>query len=141
MLYDVKASGLWSTAYFRYISIALILAYSKNKLYKTLDYWSRNMFNFEFLEKYLGIVSPPYFVYDFSRKMFLVLYFLNWPSFLFWLSLLLEILGNICIANACFPSCDVINFETNLIFLIKLFFYMTKKSRQEFKYLENKRGF
>ena len=32
------------------------------------------MLNFDFLEKSgLGLVSPPHFVYDFSRKMFLVL--------------------------------------------------------------------
>ena len=38
--------------------------------YLILYYWSRGMLNFNFLEKGLGIVSPPYFVYDFSRKMF-----------------------------------------------------------------------
>ena len=32
------------------------------------------MLNFDFLEKGLEIVSPPYFVYDFSRKVFLKLY-------------------------------------------------------------------
>ena len=32
------------------------------------------MFNFDFLEKGLGIVSPPYFVYDFPRKMLLMLH-------------------------------------------------------------------
>ena len=31
------------------------------------------MHNFDFLEKGLGIVSPPDFVYDFSRKLFLML--------------------------------------------------------------------
>ena len=31
--------------------------------------------------------------------------------------------------------------EINLIFPIKLFFYMIKLSRQEFKYTENKRAF
>ena len=36
---------------------------------------------------------------------------------------------------------DVKNFEINLIFPIKLFFYMTKKSRQKFKYLENEKCF
>ena len=30
--------------------------------------------NFEYLEKGLGIVSPTHFVYDFSKKMFLMLY-------------------------------------------------------------------
>ena len=29
----------------------------------------------------------------------------------------------------CFPDCDVINFENNLSFLIKPFFYITKKVR------------
>ena len=35
------------------------------------------MLNFDFLEKGLGIVSPTYFVYDFSTKMLLMLYSLN----------------------------------------------------------------
>ena len=48
--------------------MALNLACNKNKLYKTLDYRSRNMLNFNFLGKGLGIVSPPRFVYDFSKK-------------------------------------------------------------------------
>ena len=42
-----------------------------------------------------------------------------------------------CIAMVCEPGCDVINFEINLIFLIKSFSYMTKKSRQKREYLEN----
>ena len=40
----------WSAAYFQYISIALSLGYNKNKLYKTLNYWSRDMLNFNFPE-------------------------------------------------------------------------------------------
>ena len=39
----------WSAAYFQYISIALSLEYNKNKLYKTLNYWSRDMLNFNFV--------------------------------------------------------------------------------------------
>ena len=46
-----------------------------------------------------------------------------------------------CIAIICQPSCDVIDFEINLIFQIKAFSYMTKKSRQKFKYLENEKSF
>ena len=55
-----------------------------------------------------------------------------------------KMLGNMCVATIYFPGCDVINFEINLISLIKQFFYMTKKSRQKFKYLkylENKKDF
>ena len=33
------------------------------------------MLNFDFLEKGLGIVSPPHFMYDFLRKIFLKLNF------------------------------------------------------------------
>ena len=33
------------------------------------------------------------------------------------------------------------DFEINLIFLIKPLSYMTKKSRQKFKYLENEKMF
>ena len=35
------------------------------------------------------------------------------------LTLLCEILGNMCIVILCKPDCDLINFEINLIFLIK----------------------
>ena len=40
---------------------------------------NRDMLNFDFffLEKRLGLRFQPYFVYDFSRKIFLMLYFNN----------------------------------------------------------------
>ena len=124
-----------------YISIVLNLAYNINKLFKTLDCWSHDMLSFDFLEKGLRIVSPPLFVYDFSRKMFLVLCFINWSNFIAWLPLLLEILINMCIAIVCQPDCNVVNLETLLTFLIKPSFYMTKMSRQIIKYLENEKNF
>ena len=45
------------------------------------------------------------------------------------------------IAIVCFPGHDVINFESNFIFLIMPFSCMVKKSRQKFKYLENEKSF
>ena len=39
-----KCSG----AKFQYISSGIHLPYDKSKLYKTLDYWSRDMLNFSF---------------------------------------------------------------------------------------------
>ena len=89
------------------------------------------MLKFVFLEKGLGIVSPTYFVYNFSRKIFFVLYSINWPNFIVWLLLLLEVL----------PCCEVILFEINFISLIKPFFYTTKKWIQKFEYLENHKKF
>ena len=117
----------WSAAWFQYSLIALKLAYNRNKMFKTLHYWSRDMLSFVFLDKGLGIISPAHFVYDFSTKMFLMLYSINWSNFIVWLPLLLEILGNICIAIVCLQGCDVINFKINMIFLIKPSLYMTKK--------------
>ena len=62
-----------------------------------------------------------------SKKMFLMLYSINWPNFIFWLPLFFEILGNKCIAIICYPGCDIINFEINLIFLIKAVFLNKQK--------------
>ena len=104
-LYQVKTSDLQLD--FTIISIALKLAYNRNKLFKTLHCWSRDMlnsdfdFDFDLLDKSLGIVSPAYVVYDFSATMFLMLYSINWSNFIAWLLLLLETLGNMCIAITC----------------------------------------
>ena len=59
------------------------------------------MLNFDFLDKDLGIVFPECFPYDVSTKKFLMLYSVNWPNFIAWLSLLLEILGILCLTNVC----------------------------------------
>ena len=48
---------------------------------------------------HMKLVSLPIFLYDFSRKMFLKLYSINWPNFIVWLPLLLQILGNMFIVN------------------------------------------
>ena len=40
------------------------------------------MLNNDFLEKNLIIVSPPHFVFDFSRKMCHILYSIDWPNFI-----------------------------------------------------------
>ena len=45
------------------------------------------------------------------------------------------------VAIVCQPGCDVINFEINLIFLIKPFFDMSEHSRQKCKYLEKEKSF
>ena len=55
-----------------------------------------------------------------------MLYSINWPNFIVWLILLCELLGNICIEIVCYPDCGVINFEINLIFLIKPFLHDQK---------------
>ena len=72
---EVKASGMqFSFNIFRQPST---WTYNKNKLYKTLDYRFRDMLNFYFSEKALGLVSPPHFAYDFSRKLFHMFHYLT----------------------------------------------------------------
>ena len=99
------------------------------------------MLNFDFLEKGFGIVSPPHSVHGFSRKMFPRLYSVNGTNFIVGLTLNFEIFDNMGNAIVCFPGFDVTKFEINFILLIKPFFYMTKKSRQKFKYLVNEKSF
>ena len=86
------------------------------------------MLNFEFLDKGLGIVSPAHFVYDFSTKMFLMLYSINWPDFIAWLPLLLLRYWAICVLQLFVTlGCDVMDFEIKLIFIIKPFFLHDQK--------------
>ena len=54
----------------------------------------------------------------FQEKCFWYYILLTNPSFIVWLPVLLEILGNMFIAITCYPDCNVINFEINLILLI-----------------------
>ena len=81
-----------------------------------------------------------YFLHDFWRKLFLTLYFISWPNLIAWQSLLLEILGIMCIVITCWPVFNVINFEINHRIPIKPFFCITKKSRRKHKYLRNKKS-
>ena len=78
-----------------------------------------------------------HFVHDFSRKIFFRLCSINLLYFNVWLPLFQVICWNIVIILVCFPVCDVTNFETDFSFLIKLFFYMTKKPGQNW----NKKSF
>ena len=88
------------------------------------------MLNLDFLEKGLGIVFPPHFVYDVSRKMFLMLYAINWPNLIVWLSLLLGILINMFIAH-----------KFRIQPYLQAVFRHDQKFKTKFKYLENERSF
>ena len=52
-----------------------------------------------------------------------------------------EILINICIAIVCELGCDAVNFEINLIFLIKPFSTRPKSQDENLNILRTKRGF
>ena len=71
-------------------SIALNLACNKNKMYKTLDNWSRDTLNFDFLEKGLEIVYPPLSWHILLIDQILLpdcLYFLKWGQYLYFICL------------------------------------------------------
>ena len=70
-----------------------------------------------------------------------MLYSINWPNLIVWLPLLLVILGNVFIVIICYPVFDVINFEINLSFFIKQFFYIIKNLGQKLTYLKNEKSF
>ena len=127
----------WSAVYIQNISITLNLLCNKNKSYKTLVYWSWDMLNSDFSEKVLGIVSPSHFANDFSRKMFLRLY--NYQ--IAWLPLLLRYWAIFVLSIICFPDCDVINFQINLIFLIRPFIYWPKTQDKNLNILITKSAF
>ena len=123
VLHMVKASGqhlsfdiFWYTWFGTYI---------KNRLY-IISGWSGDVHNFDFSEKRSRTsFSITFCVWFFKKSL----------SHQILLSLLLEILGNMCIAIICCPFSDVINF------LIKPFFYITKYSGKNCKYLKNKMSF
>ena len=52
---------------------------------------------------------------------------MNWPNFIVPFPLLRDMLGNMRIMIVCQPVCDLMNFEINLIFLIKPFFLYDQK--------------
>ena len=83
-----------------------------------------------------------YILIIFLRKIFPMLYSINWPNSILTLPLILEILGNMCIIIICFSVYDVINFETNLSVRFKCVFLMAKKKLgQKSKYLKNEKTF
>ena len=57
-------------------------------------------------KKCLELVSLPHFCMIFEETISHVL-----TDQIIWLPLLPEMLGIMCIATACFPGCDVINFK------------------------------
>ena len=116
--------------------------YINSKLYKiqTIDPEIQSILIFQkrVFEQFLNLILSMIFREKcFSRYIILTdeISLSDCPYFLrYWAISVLQLLFS-------FQGHDVINIEINLIFLIKPFFNMTKKSRQKFKYLENKKCF
>ena len=95
------------------------------------------MLNFDFLKKGLGIIYPPHFVFNFSATYIscyiLLTDLISLPDCFYFTRY-----WSICVLIVFSLDCDVINFEINLIFLIKPFFL---HDRQKSKYLDNEKIF
>ena len=96
---------------------------------------------FQFLQKSLRLATPSSFVYDFSMKILLFLFSVNWENFIVWFPLLLEILSNMCIVIISCLVSDFRNYKIKQSFIIKPFFYIIKKLSRKCKYLKNEKSF
>ena len=90
----------------------------------------------------LQLVSLPHALHHFWRKLLIKVYSINWPNFIAWLSLLLEILGNMFILIV-FVSQLVASWilKSTLALWSRRFPIWPKKSIWKFKYMKNKRSF
>ena len=82
---------------------------------------------FQKAKRGLELVSLPHFLDNIWRKICLSLFSIKWPNFIFWLLLLRKMFGKIYIVIVYWPGCNVINYEINLIVLIKPFFLHNQK--------------
>ena len=122
-LYQLKASGLLlDFIIFRQHSNQHAIETNCLKLY-TIDpeICSILIFQIRVWEQFLQLILCMIF----QPKYFSCYILLAEQISYIWLSLLLEILGNMSIEIVYYPGCDVMDFEINLIFLIEPFFYMT----------------
>ena len=89
------------------ISCSLFLLYAKPKAIEICWNYAADYLHLPhiklFFQKEWGLElgSLPYFLHNFWSKIFLLIYSINWPSFIIWLSLLRETLGNMCIVIVC----------------------------------------
>ena len=114
VLYEVKPGGLQ-------LNFDIVRQFSAWRTIKTNRIKLRLLIwryaQFLLLEKGLKVVFLPYFKYDFSRKMFLMLYSINWQNFIVWLPLLLQILVNMCIAILFYQVVTSYNTSNQAVFL------------------------
>ena len=114
------------TVCFYYMASWWLSKYIETKLHSTCFHLILRFFK-TYIKRGLELVSLSHFLHNLWRKIFLLLYSINWPNFIVWLPLLCKILGNMCIEFFCKPGYDIMNFEVNCIFLIKPFFLPDQK--------------
>ena len=134
----INSLNIFTVCFYRVVSWEL-LKYIDTKLQSN---WFHLILSFfKKIKRGLELCTLPHFLHNFWRKIFILLRSVNRPNFIVWLSLLCEILGNMCIGIVCKPGCDVMDFEVSLIFQIKLFFLHDQNDVRKMYYLEDKKSF
>ena len=85
-------------------------------------------FQFWFFKERFGTSFPTTFCAWISRKIFLMFFSIDWPNFIVWFPLLLEISGNQCIVIVCW------------LFSYWLFSYITIKFRTKLEISQEGKG-
>ena len=96
------------------------------------------MLNFNFSKKSLGLASPPHFVYDLSRKTFVMLYSINRPNFIVRLHFISRYWA-LCVLQLFVNQAVVLSLWCLPFFSYQIVLLHNKKSRQKPKYLENEK--
>ena len=81
------------------ISIILVVCGPHIQQKQISECLSNDKIHFDSLERGLGVVSKTQFAHGLSRKIFLTLHSITWANFIFWLPLLLQILGKMFITR------------------------------------------
>ena len=134
----INSLNFFTVCFYRVVSWEL-LKYIDTKLQSNCFHLILSFF--KKIKRDLELCTLPHFLHNFWRKILLLLSSVDRPNFIVWLSLLCEILGNMCIGIACKPGCDVMDFEVSLIFQIKLFFLHDQNDVRKTYYLEDKKSF
>ena len=105
----ISRSTVWNVVRYTFIVCASqrLLKHIRTKVLPSSFKFLKSFFKKE--KKGLELASLPHFLHEFSRNTFLTLYYINWPNFIFWFPLLLEILVNMCIEVICCLVYDVLS--------------------------------
>ena len=109
------------------------MTYHNSKLYETSEFW--------FFRKGTGNSNSIVFCVWFFKKKYFILRSIIWPNLICLIVFSSRDIGQYVYSNCLWTGCSVINFEINLIALIKPFFDMTENSKHKFKYYENEKSF
>ena len=103
---------IWADLWINSLKSFTVYFYCMSKLRTTKTFWNYGSGHLllhhikPFWKRGLKLVSLIYFLHNFWRKIFFTLHSIIWSNFIVWLSLLFEILWNMCFVTICFPIYD-----------------------------------